>query len=268
MQYATMFDKPLIQHCEDADMAEGGCMNAGSTALRLGLPGIPAMAEEMMIQRDLLIARNTQARYHVAHVSTAGGAAVIRDAKRHGITVTAEVCPHHLLLTEDEVETYDTNFKVNPPLRTRGDVEACIGAVADGTIDCLVTDHAPHGREDKETDFQNAPFGLVGLEVALGLFAKALILPGHLDWPGLIGKFTVSPARVLGLNTGTLEVGRSADVVVIDPEMDWVVDTSVFRSRSRNCPYDGWNLKGRATHTIVGGVLKWALDIENAVTAA
>lgn len=268
MQYATMFDKPLIQHCEDADMAEGGCMNAGSTALRLGLPGIPAMAEEMMIQRDLLIARNTQARYHVAHVSTAGGAAVIRDAKRQGITVTAEVCPHHLLLTEDEVETYDTNFKVNPPLRTRADVEACIGAVADGTIDCLVTDHAPHGREDKETDFQNAPFGLVGLEVALGLFAKALILPGHLDWPGLIGKFTVSPARVLGLNMGTLEVGRSADVVVIDPEMEWVVDTSAFRSRSRNCPYDGWNLKGRATHTIVGGALKWALNTENAVTAA
>jgi dihydroorotase len=243
-------------------------MNAGSTALRLGLPGIPAMAEEMMIQRDLLIARNTQARYHVAHVSTTGGAAVVRDAKRQGITVTAEVCPHHLLLTEDDVETYDTNYKVNPPLRAREDVEACIAAVADGTVDCLVTDHAPHGREDKETDFQNAPFGLVGLEVALGLFAKALILPGHLDWPGLIGKFTVAPARVLGLNAGTLEVGRSADVVVIDPELDWVVDISAFRSRSRNCPYHGWNLKGRVTHTFVGGILKWALGAENTVAAA
>ena len=264
MQYATMFDKPLIQHCEDPDMAREGCMNAGPTATRLGLPGIPAMAEEMMIQRDLLIAQNTQCRYHVAHVSTAGGVELVRQGKRRGIAVTAEVCPHHLLLTEEGVETYDTDYKVNPPLRTRKDVDACIAGVVDGTIDCLVTDHAPHGREDKEIDFQNAPFGMVGLEVALSLFVKALIAPGHLDWPALIDRLTTGPGRVLGLNKGTLKVGGPADITIIDPEMPWVVDTSSFRSRSRNCPWGGWALIGRATHTLVEGQQKYVFDAENA----
>ncbi len=260
MQYATMLGKPLIQHCEDPDLAAGGCMNSGLTATRLGLPGIPAMAEEVMIQRDLLIAQNTQGRYHVAHVSTAGGVELVREGKRRGIAVTAEVCPHHLLLTDERVETYDPNYKMSPPLRTRQDVEACIAGVTDGTIDCLVTDHAPHSREDKESDFQSAPFGIVGLEVALGLWVKALIAAGHLDWPDLIAKLTVVPAGVLGLNKGTLRVGSDADVTIIDPSMSWAVDTSKFRSHSRNCPYEGWELTGRATHTIVGGVMKYAFQ--------
>ncbi len=268
MQYATMFGKPLIQHCEDPDMAGSGCVNAGPTAVRLGLGGIPAMAEEMMLQRDLLLVENTRCRYHVAHVSTAGAVAMLRDAKKRGIDVTAEVCPHHLLLTDDCVSSFDPNYKMKPPLRTPADVEACIEGVADGTIDCLVTDHAPHGREDKELDFENAPFGIIGLEVSLALFAKALISTGRLGWPELISKMTTAPARVLGLDRGMLAVGSTADVTVIDPELEWTVDVSKFRSRSRNCPYDGWELKGRATHTIVGGKVCFALGEENAVLAA
>jgi dihydroorotase len=260
MQYATMLGKPIIQHCEDPDLAEGGCMNAGVTATRLGLPGIPAMAEEMMIQRDLLIAQNTRGRYHVAHVSTAGGVQLIREAKKRGVAVTTEVTPHHLLLTEEAVETYDTNYKIKPPLRTRPDVEACLAGVADGTIDCLACDHAPHGLEDKEVDFQAAPFGMIGLEVALGLYIKALITPGRLDWPALIARLTVNPARVLGLEKGSLKPGSDADVTIIDPACSWQVDMSTFQSRSRNCPYDGWYLTGRATHTIVGGSVRYALE--------
>jgi len=268
MQYVTMFDKPIIQHCEDPDLAGGGCMNAGVTATRLGLPGIPSIAEDVMVQRDLMVARVTGSRYHVAHVSTAGSVELIREAKRRGIAVTTEVCPHHLLLTEECAETYDTNYKVNPPLRTRADVDACIAGVVDETIDCLVTDHAPHGPEDKECDFQSAPFGLIGLEVAVPLYAKALIEPGHLDWMHLIEKMTIAPARVLGLDRGTLAVGADADITIIDPEMRWIVDETKFHSRSRNCPYGGWSMIGRVTHTIVGGGIKYVLNADNAVPIA
>lgn len=259
MQYAGMFGKPLIQHCEDPDMARGGCMNAGTTSTRLGLPGIPAIAEEMMLQRDLLLAANTASRYHVAHVSTAGAVDMVRKAKSQGIAVTSEVCPHHLLLTEACVCNYDTAFKMNPPLRSQADVDACLAGVVDGTIDCLVTDHAPHGLEDKELDFQTAPFGIIGLEVALGLYIKALLTPGHLGWPKLIERMTSGPARILGIDKGTLAAGSDADITIIDPDIEWQVDVTRFRSRSRNCPYDGWTLHGRATHTIVGGSLKFAL---------
>jgi len=259
MQYAGMFGKPVIQHCEDPDLASGGCMNAGATATRLGLPGIPTIAEEIMIQRDILIARTTGCPYHVAHISTAGAVELVRESKRRGIGVTAEVCPHHLLLTEDRATTYDTNYKMNPPLRSKTDVDACIEGVVNGTIDCLVTDHAPHGRQAKEADFQNAPFGIIGLEVAVGLFAKALIEPKHLTWPALIERMTARPARILKIDRGTLRVGAPADVTIIDPDLSWQVDVKQFKSRSRNCPYDGWPLRGRATHTIVGGAVKYAL---------
>jgi len=259
MQYVGMFDKPIIQHCEDPDLAGSGCMNAGTTATRLGLPGIPAIAEEVMIQRDLLIARHTGAVYHVAHVSTAGAVQLIREAKARGIAVTTEVCPHHLLLTERSVEHYDTNYKMNPPLRTQPDVDACLEGVADGTIDCLVTDHAPHGADEKAIDFQSAPSGIIGLEFALPLFARALIAPGLVDWPVLISRMTAAPARILGLDKGTLRAGADADVTIFDPQMTWVVDLTTLRSRSANCPYDGWALQGRVTHTVVAGVVKFAL---------
>ncbi len=263
LQYATMFNRVLIQHCEDADMAAGGVMNAGFTATRIGLPGIPSIAEEMMIQRDLALAAEAHARYHVAHLSTVGSVQLVREGKQRGIAVTAEVCPHHLLLTEEACAGYDTNYKMNPPLRSQCDVEACIGGIADGTIDCLVTDHAPHGVEEKELDFQAAPFGIIGLEVALGLFIKALIVPGHIDWPRLIAMLTINPARILQIEKGTLRPGAEADVTLIDPELHWKAEVEGFRSKSRNCPYDGWGLVGRATHTIVGGRVRFSLDTQS-----
>lgn len=268
MQYARMLDKPLIQHCENAELAGGGVMNAGLTATRIGLPGIPALAEELMIQRDIALAAETQARYHVAHISTAGAVQYVREGKSRGIRVTTEVCPHHLLLTEAAVANYDTNYKMNPPLRSQKDVDACIQGVIDGTIDCLITDHAPHGVEEKELDFVGAPFGIVGLDVALGLFIKALITPGHLDWPRLIKLMTVNPAHILGVAKGTLAPGADADVTVIDPDIEWTVDVSQFQSKSRNCPYDGWKLTGRPCHTIVGGRLMSPCHTENAVARA
>ena len=259
MQYVKMFGRAVIQHCEDPDLAAGGCMNAGATAMRLGLPGIPAMAEEMMIQRDLLIAQNTGTRYHVAHISTAGAVQLVREAKARGIGVTAEVCPHHLLLTEDAVATYDTNFKMNPPLRTQADVDACIEGVVDGTIDGLVTDHAPHGLDEKADDFQTAPFGIIGLEMALPLFARALVHTNRMDWSGVVRGLTVNPARILGIEAGTFKENAPADVTIIDPDAEWVVDVMNLRSKSRNCPYHGWTLTGRVTHTIVDGTVKFAL---------
>lgn len=260
LQYAGMFDRVLIQHCEDAEMTAGGAMNAGLTSTRIGLPGMPAIAEEMMIQRDLALAAETRTRYHVAHISTTGAVQLVREGKKRGIRVTTEVCPHHLLLTDECCAGYDTNYKMSPPLRSAPDVSACIAGVADGTIDCLVTDHAPHGLEEKELDFQNAPFGIIGLEVALGLLVKALIVPGHVDWPRLIEMLTVNPARILKIPKGTLAPGADGDVTIIDPDLKWTVDVSSFASKSRNCPYDGWELIGRATHTILGGRVVFALD--------
>lgn len=258
MQYVAMFNKTVINHCEDPDLTAGGCMNAGLTSTRLGLPGSPAVAEEVMLQRDLLLARNARCRYHAAHVSTAGAVELIREARKRGVQVTAEAAAHHLLLTDECVSQfeYDTNYKVNPPLRTSKDVDACIAGVTDGTINCLATDHAPHRREEKELDFQNAPFGINSLEIAVGLYAKALIDSGRLDWPALIRKLTIEPAKVLGLSKGTLAVGADADVTIIDPAASWTVDVASFKSHSQNCPYDGWTLRGRATHTIVAGQIK------------
>jgi len=260
MQYMCMFDRAIIQHCEEEALSAGGVMNSGLTATRLGLPGIHPIAEEMMIQRDLSLVRATGARYHVAHVSTAGGVELLRRAKDEGLAVTAEACPHHLLLTEEACATFDTNDKVNPPLRTRTDVDACLQAVADGTIDCLVTDHAPHGIQEKEIEFLDAPFGIISLECALPLCAKALVESKRIDWPTLIERMTVAPARILSLEKGTLAVGADADVVLIDPKMNWTIDVKQFRSKSRNCPFDGWDVTGRAVTTIVGGDVKYTLE--------
>lgn len=257
MQYARMFDRLLIQHCEDADLAAGGCMNAGLTAARLGLPGLPSLAEEAMLQRDLLLAQGTGAAYHAAHVSTAGSVELIRRAKARGVRVTAEVCPHHLLLTEESVADYDTNYKMNPPLRTQADVEACIEGVADGTIDCLVTDHAPHGADEKAADFQSAPFGIIGLETALPLFVKALVTSGRISWATLVERMSTIPARLLGLGKGTLRPGQDADLTVIDPSKEWVIEPSSFYSRSRNTPFGGLKVVGSVSQTIVGGQVKY-----------
>jgi dihydroorotase len=260
LQYVRMFDKPILQHCEDPALASGGVMNAGKTATRLGLPGINPIAEDLMIQRDLALIEQTRARYHVCHVSTARAVDLVRQAKAAGLPVTCEVCPHHLLLTEEACSSYDTNYKMNPPLRTQRDVEACRKGVADGTIDCLVTDHAPHAQQDKDLEFLDAPPGIVGLETAIPLYIKALIDPGLMDWPALIERLTTRPASVLSLKKGTLAPGADADVTIIDPGLQWTIDIRHFRSKSRNCPFDGWTVRGRATATIVGGRVKYELE--------
>jgi dihydroorotase len=260
LQYARMFDTVLMQHCEEPSLS-GGAMHAGVTSTCLGLPGIPAEAEQLMIARDLLLNRTIGCRYHVQHISTAWSVELVRRAKRDGHAVTAEVAPHHLLLTDEACRGYDTNYKMNPPLRTAADVRACIEGVIDGTIDCLATDHAPHLAEEKELEFQNAPFGIIGLEGALALYAKALVEPGHIDWMRLIELMTLAGARIVKLDAtkGTLTEGADADVTIIDPQMKWTIDAEQFASKSRNCPFHGWEVTGRATHTIVGGAVKWRL---------
>ena len=253
MQYLSMFGGLFIQHCEDRSLGGSGCMNAGAIATRLGLPGMPAMAEQVMAERDIALAGQTGVRYHVAHVSTRGTVDLVRHAKRAGRRVTAEVCPHHLVLTEAACQTYDPNCKMSPPLRSADDVEACLAGVCDGTIDCLVSDHAPHGRQDKEHEFQQAPFGIIGLETSLGLFIKALIETKLIDWPALIAAMSTRPAQLLGVSGGSLRVGELADITIIDPEREWTVNAEEMRSLSRNTPFDGWKLRGRAAATIVGG---------------
>jgi dihydroorotase len=261
LQYVKMFDGIITQHCEEPTLS-GGPMSSGLTATRLGLGGLPAAAEELMIARDILLNTRIGARYHVQHISTANAVELIRRAKKEGQPVTTEVSPHHLLLTDEACGTlnggYDTNTKMNPPLRGARDVAACIAGVVDGTIEVLATDHAPHTREEKEQEFDKAPFGIVGLETALGLYVKALVGPGHLTWMGLIEKMTINPARIMNLQRkrpgiGTLAIGTQADVTIIDPQAKWTVERAGFRSKSRNTPFEGWELVGRARATVVGG---------------
>ena len=256
LQYAGLLNVPLMQHCQDPALA-GGQMNSGAVAVRLGLGGIAASGEQIMLRRDLELVERAKTRYHVMHVSTAGSVELIRRAKAAGLPVTAEAAPHHLLLTEAACAGYDSVFKVNPPLRGASDVEAVRAGVADGTIDCLATDHAPQAAEEKELEFALAPFGMISLEVAVGLYAKALIETNLLDWPGLIAAMTVNPARVIGRALGTLAVGAPADVTVIDPKKRFTVRSGKFRSKSRNCPYEGWKLKGKPVVTIVGGKIEY-----------
>jgi len=256
LQYASMFDTPLCQHCQDNALAGAGCMNSGYHATVLGLPGINRLAEELMLYRDIQLVKQTKARYHAQHLSTTGSVDLIRQAKKQGLHVTAEVTPHHLLLTDDACSAYDPNFKMNPPLRAKDDLAALQQAVADGTIDCLVTDHAPHLRSEKELEFLHAPFGIVALDCALGLFAKALIEPAVIDWPQLIAMLTINPARILNLNKGTLSPGADADITLIDPKANYTVDVNQFKSKSRNCPYHNWQLPARALYTIVAGNIK------------
>lgn len=258
LQYSKMFDTVLMQHCEEESLA-GGAMHAGLVSTSLGMPSVPAEAEQLMIARDLLLNRTIGCRYHVQHISTAWSVELIRRGKKDGQKVTTEVAPHHLLLTDEACRGFDTNFKMNPPLRTAADVAACIEGVKDGTIDILATDHAPHLAEEKELEFQFAPNGIIGLECALPLYIKALIEPGHIDWPTLIGMMTYKPAQIVKLKKGTLSEGSDADITIIDPTMKWTIDKEAFISRSRNCPFHGWEVTGRAVMTIVGGAIKWEL---------
>ena len=265
LRYVAMTGRPIMQHCEDPQLG-GGAMNAGALATRLGLPGWPRVAEDLVIQRDLMLAgdQHFACKYHVQHLTTGRGVDLVREARRDLFgrqRVTAEVSPHHLLLTERDCAGYDPNFKMNPPLRTRADADALIAGVADGTITLLATDHAPHTREEKELEFAAAPYGIVGLESALALYALALIDSGTLDWPAMIAMLTRNPAELCSLEgKGTLAPGADADVTLIDPHHRWTIDAATFASKARNCPFDGWSVTGRALGTIVAGRLCFCLD--------
>lgn len=252
MEYSRIFDMLIISHCEDSTLSFKGVMNEGIVSTELGLRGIPRAAEDVMTGRDISLAELTGGRLHIAHVSTAGSVRLIRDAKSRGVKVTAETCPHYFSLTEEAVRGYNTLAKMNPPLRTGDDVAAIKQGLKDGIIDVIATDHAPHAMDEKSGEFDYAPFGIVGLETALGLTLK-LVQEGVFSLAEAIRKLSVNPALILKLDKGTLSVGADADITMIDLNEDWTVDASQFKSKSKNTPFDGWNLRGKAVRTIVGG---------------
>jgi dihydroorotase len=267
LAYIAMTGRVLMQHCEDPQLG-GGAMNAGPLATRLGLAGWPRVAEELIIQRDILLSRhqNFATRYHVQHISSGGSVELVRQARADlagQAAITAEASPHHLLLTDENCASYDTNYKMNPPLRSRRDIEALREGIRDGTITVLATDHAPHTQEEKDLEFAAAPFGIIGLDCALPLYVKALIETQTIDWPGMLAMMTINGAKLCGLDgKGALGRGADADVTVIDPAEAWTIDVNDFKSKSRNCPFHGWNVTGRAIATIVGGTVKLCRDGE------
>ena len=257
LDYAQSFDVPVADHCEDKSLSRGGSMNEGSVSSKLGLTGIPNAAEDVMIARDLMLAELTGGRLHIQHVSTRLGVDMIRQAKARGVRVTAEATPHHLILTDDAADGYRTEAKVNPPLRSAADREAVVAGLVDGTLDVIATDHAPHHYDEKEQAFEDAPFGLVGLETALGLILTRLVHTGLISLNDMIERMACAPARAFNLPGGTLRAGSLADLTVFDPHFEWTVEPRQFLSKSRNTPFAGWRLKGRAIMTVVGGRVVW-----------
>lgn len=257
MKYASMFNTVVSQHCQDNSLVKNGVMNAGYNSTVLGLPGMDPLGEEMMLWRDVQLVKKTGVRYHAQHISTAGAVEIIRQAKREGLPVTCEVAPHHLLLTEDYVVDYDTNYKVNPPLRTAADVKALKDAIRDGIVDALATDHAPHLQSEKELEFLIAPFGIAGLECAVPLYVKALIETGVTNWSEMLSMLTCRPAKVIGVDKGRIGVGDRADITIIDPDAEWTINANAFYSKSRNCPYHGWTVRGKAVATLVAGEIRY-----------
>jgi dihydroorotase len=259
LDYARMFDLLTMDHCQDYNLSAGGVMHEGYWSTVLGLPGWPRIAEDMIVVRNILLSELTGARVHVQHLSSAASVRLIREAKKRGVKISGEAMPHHLALTDASIEGYNTNFKMNPPLREKSDQDALLEGLADDTIEILASDHAPHASYEKEVEFAEAPFGIVGLETELGIFAKVLIETRVLDWPQMLAKLTINPARLMKLEHGTLASGATGDVTLIDPKGAWKVDASKFYSLSHNTPFDGWELPARATHTIVGGRVVWSL---------
>ena len=252
LEYARQFGVPIISHCEELSLSHGGVMNESALSTLIGLPGIPSLAEEIMVARDCMLAE-TYGRVHLAHVSSARSVEIIRRAKKRGVAVTCETCPHYFSLTQEAVKDYDTNAKVNPPLKSKADVAAIIRGLKDGTIDAIATDHAPHNIEEKKVEFNLAASGMVGLETALALILTKLVDTKLLTLKQAVEKLTLAPAKILNLQKGTLKVGADADLIVVDPRAEWIVDASQFASKSRNTPFNGWKLKGKVTHTIVAG---------------
>lgn len=253
LEYSSMVGRPIVAHCEDVDLSGTGVANEGLSATKAGLRPIPAAAEEVMVARDTILARVTGARLHVAHVSTKGSVELIRRAKEDGVAVTCETCPHYFSLSDDEVRTYDTNVRVNPPLRSASDVAAVRQGLADGTIDAIASDHAPHSIEEKQVEFDAAPPGMIGVETLLPITITHLVEPGYVTLERAVELMTADPANILGIRAGSLEVGAPADVTVFDPKLGFTVTREWFRSKSKNSPFIGREMRGRALLTIVRG---------------
>ncbi len=253
-EYSSMYGLAVIQHAEEPTMTKNGLMNEGFNSTRFGMPGIPPIAEELMISRDLIILKYIpKAKYHVAHISTTGSIECIRRAKKDRLNVTCEAAPHHFSITDDLIESFDTNLKMNPPLRTKDDVEAIKEALQDGAIDVIASDHAPHTIDEKEVEFAQAPFGIVGLETSVGLAITELVEHKYLSLVQLIEKFSINPRKILNLPIIKLEEGEIANLTLLDPKKEWVVDVSSFRSKSKNSPFNGWKLKGKSIGVINNG---------------
>ena len=252
IEYSGMFDVPVISHCEDMALGEGD-MNEGAVASEMGLRGISPAAEEVMAARDILVAEAVDGRVHIAHISTKGTVELVRNAKKRGVKVTCETCPHYFSLTDEACRGYNTNAKMNPPLRSAEDVEAIKEGLRDGTIDCIVTDHAPHHSDEKRCEFGYAKNGIIGLETSLGLGIKNLVKTGVLSMSELIEKMSKNPSEILGISKGSLGVGRSADIVIFDPDKSWTVDVEKLHSKSKNTPFGGFELYGKPEYVLVGG---------------
>lgn len=254
MTYSKMFNIPVMDHAEDQYLVGEGVMNESFESTRLGIKGAPAVAEEVAVLRDIALCRYTGARLHIQHITTRRAIEAIRQAKRDGVRVTTEACPHHFVLTDEEIgKEFSTSLRVNPPLRTQDDVAAVIEGLVDGTIDCIASDHAPHSDESKDAEFDQVPPGMIGLETTVGLVKTYLIDKGFLDWADAIQKMTTTPAKIFNLPGGTMSVGSDADITIIDPDKKWTVAKERFRSRSRNSPFIGWKLTGQVNTTILGG---------------
>ena len=260
VEYARMVGVPVLDHCQDYNLVGNGVVNEGEWSTLLGLSGWPAAGEEAVVMRNILLAELCDHHIHCQHISTAGSVRLIREARARGVKLSREVCPHHIALTDASIQNFDTNCKMNPPLRTQRDIDAIIEGIADGTLTIFCSDHAPHAAFEKEVEFDQAPFGIVGLETELGLFIDFLLHKRKaISINRLIEMFTVEPAKLLKLDAGALSIGAKADVTLIDPDREWTVDASKFESLSRNTPFHSWKLKGRAVRTIVGGETVWVL---------
>ena len=251
--YAGQFNLPVISHCEDLSLTDGGSMNEGFTSTMLGLRGIPTSSEDVMVAREILLSEYTNVPVHIAHVSTKVSVDLVRQAKKRGVKVTAETCPHYITLTENACQNYNTNAKMNPPLRSQEDLESVIEGLLDGTIDIIATDHAPHHFDEKNVEFEKAANGIVGFETALALSYTQLVDKGHLSLQQMLEKLTVNPAKMLRIDKGTIESGKAADIILVDFDNEYKVDVSKFASKSKNSPFDGFKVKGRVISTMVGG---------------
>jgi dihydroorotase len=265
-EYARKLDRVIVEHCEDHDLSNGAIMHEGQVSAALGINGYPSAAEEIIVARDIRLSKLTGGRFHVSHISAKGAVALVREAKAKGGLVTAEVSPHHLLLTDEGCRNFDSNYKMNPPLREQSDIDACLEGLLDGTIDCLASDHAPHTSEEKAREFADCPNGIIGLETNIGVLLTKLVHTGKLPLARFVEAWTSAASRCLGLQhfgiDGTLRVGGPADITVLDLEKEWTLDASKFKSKARNTPFNGWKLKGAPIYTLVGGVVHEAIGLK------